>query len=88
MPKGTLCSEPVKELHYPGVISPPFLCFAITASWIAGGESLNFHGQVCLRIDIGRVKRNVAQPCPDCVEINTSTKQVGCGRMAAISHGR
>ena len=31
---------------------------------------------------MGCVKRNMAQPCSDCVEINTSAKQVGCGCMA------
>jgi hypothetical protein len=75
-------SEPAKEFHYGGVISPPFFDSAIAASWIARGEGLSFHGQVCLRIDIGSVKRNVAQPCPDCVEINASAKQVSCGCMA------
>jgi hypothetical protein len=28
--------------HYAGVISPPFLCSAIAASWIAGSESPSF----------------------------------------------
>ena len=75
-------SEPSKELHYAGVIPPSFLDSAIAASWVAGGESLSFHGQVCLRINIGSVKRNVAQPCSDCVEVNASAKQVRGGCMA------
>ena len=84
-------SERSQELHYAGVISPPFLDFAIAASWIAGGESLSFHGQICFRINIGCIKRNVAQPRPDCVEINSSAKQVSCGcmtnRMRAYTFG-
>lgn len=36
-------SEPAKEFHYVGVISPPFLDSA-SASWIAGGERLRFGG--------------------------------------------
>lgn len=75
-------SESPKEFHNRGVISPPFFDPAIAASWITRSESLSFHGQVCFRIDVGGVKRDVAQPRPDCVEINASTKQVGCCRMA------
>jgi len=70
-------SELAKEFHYARVISPLFLDSAITASWIAGGECPGFSGKVRLRIDIGCVERNMAQPCPDGVEINSSTKQVG-----------
>ena len=60
-----------------------FFFSAIAASRIAGSECLSFHCQVRFRINIGCVKRNVAQPCPDCIEINASTKQVGGGCMAA-----
>jgi hypothetical protein len=35
-------SEPAKEFHYAGVISPPFFDSAIAASWIASRESLSF----------------------------------------------
>ena len=37
-------SELVQELHYAGVISPPFLGPAIASSGIARGEGLGFHG--------------------------------------------
>jgi hypothetical protein len=74
-------SESAKEFHYAGIVSPPFLDSAAASSWLTGGESLSFHGQVCFRIDVGGVKRNVAQPCPDCVEVNASAEQVGCGCM-------
>ncbi len=74
-------SEPAKEFHYGGVISPPFLDSEIAVSWVASSESLRFRGEVRFGVDIGCVERNVAQPCPDCVEIDTSTKQVRCGRM-------
>lgn len=74
--------ELAKEFDYAGVISPPFFGSAIAASRIASSESLSFHGHVCFRIDICRVKRNVAQPCPDCVEVNASARQVGCVCMA------
>jgi hypothetical protein len=69
-------SESAKEFHYGGVISPPLFGSTIAASWITGGEGLSFSGEVRFRIDIGCVERNMAKPCPDCVEIHSGAKQV------------
>ena len=49
-------SELAQELHYARIISPLLLPSASTAPRIAGGESLCFNGQVCLRIYIGCVQ--------------------------------
>ena len=74
-------SEFPQELHQIRIVSPLFLDSAMPSSWIAGGQRLCFYSQVCFRVDIGCVKRNMAQPRPDCVEINAGAKQVGCGRV-------
>ena len=75
-------SELAQEVHYVGIIPPLFLASPTPAPGVADGQSFCLNSQICFRIDIRRVQGNMTEPRPDRVQINTSSEQVGCGRVS------
>lgn len=68
-------SKLAQEVHQARIVAPPSPDSEVSP-WIAGGQRLCFRSQIRFCIDVGGVKRHVAQPRPDRVEINARTKQV------------
>ena len=70
-----------QERHQPRIIAPASFRF-VRIGKLALGQSLGFHLQVDLCIDVGGVKRNMPEPGPNRVDVHAGTEKVGGGRVA------
>ena len=55
---------------------------------IAEGKRFSLHFQVDLRIDMGGIQGDMAQPCPNGVDVHARTKQMDGTGVPLISLGR
>ena len=73
--------QSMEELHQSGLGSP-WLCAPGAGTDIAGSESLGLRLQIDLRVDIGSIERDVAQPATDRVDVDASAQQMRGRRVA------